>query len=275
MRVAVTGASGLVGYPVARYLAAAGHEITTFGASPVEPFANVSWRLGERPDFFGHDAVVHAAFAHVEGRYRGGEGDDPDGFRNSNLGGTLKVVAAAHDAGTRVVLLSSRAVYGDYPPGTTLEETLPPRPDTLYGEVKLAGEQALTAGDTALRITGVYGPHVPGRRHKWDNLFAAFDAGTPVVPRVATEVHAEDVGQAVDLVLRSDAPPPLLNVSDIVLDRRDLLWSYADWTGRTGCLPDRSDPAGLNVMATDPLRALGWRPRGLAGVGEVIADWPH
>lgn len=275
MRIAVTGASGLVGWPVARHLGAAGHEITTYGGAPVPPFAHVPWRLGERPDFSGQDAVVHSAFAHLDGRYRGGEGDDPEGFRGSNLGGTLKVLEAAHAARARVIFLSSRAVYGDYPPGTTLDETRTPRPDTLYGEVKLAAEQALAEGDTALRITGVYGPHVPGRAHKWDDLFAAFGAGEPVAPRIATEVHADDVGQAVATVLRSDAAPRLLNVSDIVLDRRDLLRRYVEATGREGRLPDRGDPAGLNVMATDRLRALGWRPRGLAGVGEVIADWPR
>ena len=54
-----------------------------------------AYKLGERPDLAGIGAVVHCAFAHVPGRYRGGEGDDPEGFRRANLDGSLALIRAA------------------------------------------------------------------------------------------------------------------------------------------------------------------------------------
>ncbi|WP_375260364.1 NAD-dependent epimerase/dehydratase family protein [Palleronia sp.] len=270
MRIAITGASGLVGWPIARWLAARGHEVTTLGRCPVPGFAHQPWHLGEAPDLSGHDALVHAAFAHVPGRYRGGEGDDPDGFIRANLKGTLTLFDAAARAALRVVFLSSRAVYGAYPPGTRLAEDLPPRPDTLYGEVKLKAERALSGRGTSLRATGVYGPPVPGRAHKWVDLFTRFAAGERPVPRIGTEVHAEDLADAVERVLALETPPAVLNVSDIVLDRHDLLARYARIAGVPGHLPDRTDSAVVSEMDTVRLRGLGWHPQGDAGLDPVL-----
>lgn len=270
MRIAITGASGLVGWPIAHWLGARGHVVTTLGRGSVHGFAYRDWQLGETPDLSGQDALVHAAFTHAPGRYRGGEGDDPDSFVRANLGGTLALFDAAARAGLRVVFLSSRAVYGAYPPGTRLTEDLPPRPDTLYGEVKLEAERALSGRGTSLRATGVYGPPVPGRAHKWAGLFASFTSGARPAPRVGTELHADDLADAVERVLALATPPAVLNVSDIVLDRHDLLSRYARITGVSGPLPDRADPAGVSEMDTSRLRKLNWYPRGNAGLDPVL-----
>jgi UDP-glucose 4-epimerase len=45
--------------------------------------------------FAGTDAVVHAAFDHLPGRYRGGEGDDPARFRRINLDGSVRLFESA------------------------------------------------------------------------------------------------------------------------------------------------------------------------------------
>lgn len=276
MKVAVTGATGLVGHWIAADLLEHGHNVVTLGHTPsAHPTAaHLPYVLGDVPALEGCDAVVHAAFHHVPGRYRGGEGDDPEGFRRRNLDGTLRLFDAARAAGlSRVVFLSTRAVYGDYPPGTRLTEDLPPRPDTLYGDVKLAAEQALAAAGltgVSLRATGVYGPPVPGRPHKWQNLFGAFGRGETLSPRIATEVHASDLAAAVRLALTVPQPPPLLNVSDIVLDRRDLLRRYADLTGGHGRLPLPGDPTQVSEMDTTRLRSLGWRPGGLGALDGTL-----
>ena len=89
------------------------------------------------------DALVHLALAHVPGAYRGGEGDDPAGFRRLNLDGTLRLFDAAGPA--RIVFLSSRAVYGDHRRGETLRETDAPAPDSLYGDDQARGRGARSA----------------------------------------------------------------------------------------------------------------------------------
>jgi nucleoside-diphosphate-sugar epimerase len=259
MHVLVTGATGTVGRFLLPALAKAGHSVTTLGRA-----GDVRWTLEDPTPLPPADALVHLAFAHAPGRYRGGEGDDPATFRRLNLDGTLRLLDSAGDA--RVVFLSTRAVYGDRRQGETLREADPPAPDSLYAEVKLAAEAAVAErGGVSLRATGVYG----GVPHKWQPLFAAFLAGEPVPPRVATEVHGADLAAAVCLALASDARGPL-NVSDILLDRHDLLARVAALTGCPHPLPPRAEGPPPGVMATDRLRALGWRPGGLPALDAFL-----
>ena len=284
MKVLVTGGTGYAGRFIVEALLAAGHAVSVSGRSkPGNGFFSrpVNFLSGDLdPDnaspalFDGCDAFVHAAFHHVPGRFRGGEGDDPQGFRRLNVDGSLALFAAAKKAGvTRAVFLSSRAVYGEQPSGSVLTEETEPHPDTLYGEVKLAVEQGIAAMadesflPTTLRVTGIYGPAGPGQQHKWADLFAEFEAGKNIAPRVGTEVHGDDMAAAVRLMLEVDADTiraagSLFNVSDILLDRHDLLAEYARKTGCADTLPDRADASAYNAMTCSRLKTLGWTPRG-------------
>lgn len=271
MRVGLTGATGLAGHPIARGLVRGGHGVVTFGRRPSSiGLEHRDWSLGQAPNLAGIDAIVHAAFSHLPGKYRGGEGDDATGFLQLNRDGSLRLVEAAE--GRAVIFLSSRAVYGDYPKGTPLSEEMTPRPDTLYGRMKAEVEAAVTATDgISLRATGIYGPPPPGRDHKWRDLFAAFEAGQHVAPRVGTELHGADLASAVRLILdRLPTGHHAYNLSDLVLDRRDLLAAYARITGIDAPLPDRADGSAVSEMNTDRIRALGWRPRGWSGIEDTL-----
>lgn len=283
MKVLVTGGTGYAGRFIVEALLAAGHAVSVSGRSqPGENFfsAPVDFLSGDLdPDnaspalFEGCDAFVHAAFHHVAGRFRGGEGDDPEMFRRLNIDGSLALFAAAKKAGVaRAVFLSTRAVYGAQPPGSVLTEETEPHPDTLYGEVKRTVERGIAAiaDETflpaTLRVTGIYGPAGPGRRHKWADLFADFEAGKDIAPRVGTEVHGDDMAAAILLILEGDADAiraagSLFNVSDILLDRHDLLTAYARLTSRNGEVPERADASAYNAMDCSRLKGLGWRPR--------------
>jgi len=277
VKIALTGASGLVGRFVLRGLASRGHEVVALGRRPVDGAEWRGWRLGGRATFDGCDALVHAAFSHLPGRYRGGEGDDPEGFLARNRDGSLRLFKEARAAGLgRIVFLSSRAVYGDYPPGTELAEDFLPRPDTLYGEMKWAAEQGLSAlagpgfATASLRATGIYGP---GPDHKWRELFNEFFAGRPIAPRVATELHGDDLAAAVVLLLEvpeAALEPRSFNASDITLDRRDLLERVVRITGQEGALPERADAGRVSAMRCDRLRALGWRPGGFEALDVAL-----
>ncbi|TNC68816.1 NAD-dependent epimerase/dehydratase family protein [Rubellimicrobium roseum] len=267
MRIALTGATGLVGQFIAARILAQGHALVALGRQP-SPHGGTHrpWRLHGPAPLDGCDALVHAAFVHVPGRYRGGEGDDPAGFLRANLDGTLRLWEEAR--GLPIVFLSSRAVYDGLPSGTILTEDLPLAPDSLYGQVKLAAETALHArGGASLRATGVYGPPAPGQRHKWADLFDAVARGEPVAPACGTEVHGDDLARAVLLLL--DAPPGPWNCSDLLLDRRDLLDRWTRRTGVAGPLPPRSDRRP-NVMDCSRLRALGWTPGGEAALDRAL-----
>jgi nucleoside-diphosphate-sugar epimerase len=283
MKIAVTGATGFVGHYTVAHLLGTGHEVTALGRRPsLHPAARfTAFDLdAPPPDLSGHDVLVHAALSHVPGRYRGGEGDAPEVFLRRNLEGTLRLFETVRDQGVpRILFLSSRAVYGDYPPGTSLHEDLAPRPDTLYGEAKRRAEEALArlAADglevASLRATGVYGPPVPGLAHKWTPLLGDFARGRPIATRAATEVHAGDLAEAIRLLAVAEPAalsPMHFNVSDFVLDQRDLLAQYAELAGVDLPLPARSDVETVSVMTTERLRRLGWRPSGPARLRETL-----
>lgn len=261
MHVLLTGAGGIVGRIVEPALAAAGHRVTRLGRS-----GDVEWSLDDpAPRLPAADALVHLAFDHLPGRYRGGEGDDPARFRRLNLDGTLRLFDAAGPA--RIVFLSSRAVYGDRRRDQFLKETDEPDPDSLYGEVKLAAERAIGDRGAALRATGVYG----GRAHKWEGLFADYLRGAPIAPRLATEIHGDDVASAVLVMLGSDATGAF-NASDLVLDRHDLLGRVQAITGCPHPPPPRAVGPKPGVMATCRLRLTGWRPGGWPRLEGFLRD---
>ena len=290
-KILVTGGSGRVGRFIVEDLLSRNHDVTIASRNaPSEAFsANVEHRVftlepaadaAELVD--GFDALVHAAFAHLPGRYRGGEGDDVQGFWQRNYLATVRLFQAAARAGVgRGVFLSSRAVYGDQPPGRPVGEHTPCCPDTHYGAVKLACERHLAdlsaAGEMAiasLRATGVYGRARAGDDHKWSGLFAEYLSGRSVSPRCGTEVNGRDLACAVHLML--DLPADKIaghafNVSDILLDRRDLLSLVQRHANSPHRLPNAADPRRCNVAQTDKLEALGWRPGGLDLLESEIA----
>jgi UDP-glucose 4-epimerase len=275
VKVLVSGGTGLVGRYVVEGLLKAGHEVVVGARRPPakDLFSNAigftPLDLGPDRDqstaFDGIHAFVHAAFDHLPGRYRGGEGDDPQRFRRLNLDGSVRLFESARDAGVgHCIFLSSRAVYDGLPTGTALTEQLTLAPTSLYGEIKLACESALASlagpgfATASLRATGVYGDLRP---NKWDGLIADALAGRPVLPRAGTEVHGEDVAKAVDLLLETPQAgihAQSYNLSDITVDTRMILEKLGIPAGVLAF-------AGLaaNEMNADKIRRLGWKPGGM------------
>jgi nucleoside-diphosphate-sugar epimerase len=289
-RVLVSGGTGYAGRFIVEHLLANGYKVTVGSRTAPEPgtfskdVAFVPLRLDPDADqieaFDNVYYFVHAAFDHIPGKYRGGEGDDPQGFQRANLDGTVRLFETARDAGVRrCVFLSSRAAYGPQPPGTVLIEDMHGKPDTLYGEVKLQAERSLLSlcghgfVTASLRATGIYGPAGAGRRHKWAGLFEDYLAGKPVSPRVSTEVHGDDVARAVRLMLESDTVRingETFNVSDLLIDTYEILSTLQRATHCPHPLPAVGDTAICNPMGTCKIEALGWKPGGLELLKETI-----
>jgi nucleoside-diphosphate-sugar epimerase len=280
MKVLVSGGTGLVGRYIVEELLSAGYQVIIGGrraplprffSRPVD-FAPLSLDPDEDDIGAFDDAYffVHAAFSHIEGKYRGGEGDDPKAFHRLNLDGTVKLFEEAKRAGTRrCIFMSSRAVYGEHAPGTELFETMSATPETLYGQVKLDAERALAhlsgpgfAG-ASLRATGVYSDGSP---NKWDRLIDDYLSGQPVSSRAGTEVHGRDLGRVVRLMLETESARisgEVFNVSDIAVDTRDILSPIRHHVDCPFSLPEAADKAELCTMNTSKIRALGWKPGGM------------
>lgn len=287
MHILMTGATGQLGRFIAARLRKDGHQITCLGRAPsdVSDDEFIKWDLDDHETSLpSADALIHCALSHVPGKYRGGEGDDPHGFINSNVEGTQRLFEAAKAAGVRhSIFLSSRAVYAGASEWGVLAEDAAVDPDSFYGKVKNAGELALqvlcdeTFKGTVLRATGVYGVPPGLENHKWSKLFSGFANGDAVIPRVATEVHGADLADAVALLLdkRIDSPEgfDIFNVSDILLDSQDLLKLYADVFSVDAVLPVRS-PGPVGVLDIAKLIKLGWAPGGKTKLEAFIRSLP-
>ena len=285
MRVAVTGATGIVGQFLVARLLAEGVEVRALSrTSGHEAPASVEWLVGDLRDAVaverlvdGVDAVVHCAYQHETGRYRGGEGDDRLGYWRANLLPGIELMERARRAAVpRLVLISSRAVFGGNSParGSVGEDDLPV-PDSFYGALKLALEahaSAFFASDGAcyasLRPTGVYGLVQPVENSKWFDIACALLRGQPLPPaRLATEVHGGDVAAAVWLLLQApaeDVAGRAFNCSDLLVDSRDVMATLAACLDVPVQLPPPAARAPRHPMRSDALRALGWRPGGAA-----------
>lgn len=300
MRVAVTGGTGLVGRFVVNNLLDDGHDVSVLARSVAG-----KERLGARQNLIDfcvgdlnedglvdslladRDAVVHAAFSHLPGRFRGGEGDDPVGFWRSNFVGTVRLIERARRAGVRrVVLLSSRAVFdGLQFRSEKISDQEVPRPTTHYGLVKAASEQLAELYDDidicSLRPTGIYGVTIPLSHTKWWNLLLNhFNGPGDIVadPISRTEVHGADVASAVSLLLTlndTEVHGKSFNCSDIVTSEQRVLElaqrivSHGS-ESQTDDLPPVKKPR--NTMSSNALMSLGWQPGGHQQLLETLSQ---
>jgi nucleoside-diphosphate-sugar epimerase len=213
MAILVTGATGFVGLAVSSHLAAAGEYVIKFADRPPPAQLVADMPAGRHRIVIGDvrevadieracgtdaiDAVVHMA-AITAGPQR--EASAPASIAAVNVGGTIAVLEAmAERKPRRIVHVSSASVYGDAeagPSGTFVAGSTFPKPASLYGITKLAGEQtALRLGDVlcldvrAVRLSAVFGPweHETGVRDtmspQWQVLVHAAAGRPAILPR--------------------------------------------------------------------------------------------
>jgi len=165
VRVAVLGATGQLGTDLAAHFAAAGDEVARLGhdAVRVEDAASVRDALAAaRPE-----VVVNTAAFHPLGRCE----EEPERAFAVNALGARHVARACRELGARQVFVSTDYVF-DGRAGRAYSEEDTPRPISVYGASKLAGEHLALAEAGAsswvVRVSAIYG-RVPSRA-KGDNF---------------------------------------------------------------------------------------------------------
>lgn len=176
-RALVTGATGLVGSHLVERLAADGWEVRALVRSPA-PWLEQAGAVCVRGDVLdarafagaasGVDVVFHTAAAITP---RGGW----ESYRRLNVDGTANAIAAAEEAGARLLHLSSVAVYGPESrfraDGARTSEDTPfgPLPErAYYARSKRESEEMVMAAHAAGRVwaTAVRPDVIYGRRDR-------------------------------------------------------------------------------------------------------------
>ena len=171
MRAVVTGGAGFIGSHVADALVARGHEVHVLDSLSSGKRANVhsGAQLHEADirqdtaDVFAEakpDVCFHLA-AQIDVRV---SVERPDLDADVNVVGTLRVLEAAREHGTKIVFSSTGgAIYGEC--DGPADEDHAREPLAPYGVSKLAAEEYIAAynrlygsGHVALRYGNVYGP---------------------------------------------------------------------------------------------------------------------
>lgn len=281
-RVIVTGGAGFIGHHLVAALTALGSDVLVVD----DLSAGRSDRLPssarfERLDIAGDDiatpiaawrpsTVFHLAAQASVPRSEAAPEDD----LRANALGTLRVIAAARDAGvSRIVFTSSGgAVYGDTP--TRATEASPVRPDSIYGLHKLVGERyvARSGLDHAIvRPSNVYGP---GQDAAGEGaVIAAFTAAARTRSRIVIHgdgtqerdfLHVTDLVAAL-LTLAASTENGTWNASvgrsTTIADLAALVERLAGRPLERGTGPRRPGDVHLSRIASDRLRGLGWAPR--------------
>lgn len=301
MRIAVTGGAGFIGSHLCEHLLRAGHAVLAIDdlsrgrrenlpqGFPLETLAIGAPGIEDRLKAFAPRALVHLA-AQVDARR---SLEDPVFDAQVNILDTVRLFAAAAEAGVeRIVFASSAAIYGD-PEEIPTPEEAPPGPLSPYGIGKLAGEGYLAffarrhgLAGVALRFANVYGPRQESVGEA--GVVAVFCqrllAGQPVTihgdgRQTRDFVYVEDVARACELALES--PPGVYNVATGVETDVRALFARLAAVLRPGSLPEHGPPVTGEPRrsALDPSRAesvLGFRATQELGAGLArTAQWFH
>jgi dTDP-4-dehydrorhamnose reductase len=264
MRVAVTGANGLLGGDAVALLGGR-HEVLALGRGPCRlPAGPHRWAdadLGDGDSVesalrdFCPDAVLHAgAMTDVDACERA-----PEQAWRVNVGGTEQIARACRAIGARLVAVSTDYVF-DGEAGPYGEDDVP-NPRGVYARTKRAGEEAalLLAKDRAVaRVAVVYSGR-PGAKSTFaTQIVEKLSRGEPVrafSDQLVSPTWARNGAEmTLELLLETGHQGVLHTSGATVLDRVDFARRVARRFGLVGeIIPVRT--ADVNLAAPRPLRA--------------------
>jgi dTDP-4-dehydrorhamnose reductase len=274
MRIAITGANGLLGGEAVAQ-AAADHQVLALGRGPCRlPPGRYTWGSADLADghsleaallAFRPEAVLHAGAAtDVDGCER-----DPAGAWRTNVGGTEQAARACAALQARLVAVSTDYVF-DGAAGPYAEEDLP-NPRGAYARTKRCGEEAallLSPGAAVARVAVVYSGRPGAKATFATQVVDKLTRGEPVKAFsdqfVSTTLAASGAAMCLELLLET-AYAGVLHVSDAtVVDRVAFAHRVAERFGLSGeIIPVKT--AEVKLPAPRPLRA-GLRVERAAGL---------
>ncbi len=280
---AVTGAAGFIGSHLVDALLAAGHAVRGLDDLSTGRRENLDPRCKLTVGDVADPAAVRALLDGAAGCFHlaaiasvARTNEDWMGGNRVNLGGTIRVLEAARDAGrVPVVYASSAAVYGDLGAAVAQEDLLP-RPRSAYGADKLGSELHAAAGwhvhgvpSFGLRFFNVYGPR-QDPRSPYSGVISIF--ARRVADGLGIEIHGDgqqvrDFIQVSDVVrhlvaaMHHAGATPGAGVANVctgtgtsVLDLAKLLYRIGGRTPELSFGPARA--GDIRVSVGDPAHAI-------------------
>ena len=191
VKILVTGAAGQLGREIVEAAIAAQHDVSGLSRAQLDVTDAQAVHAAvsrERPDVIVHAAAWTAVDAC--------EGDRDKAFLFNGTA-THHVVRAAREVGAQVVYLSTDYVFDGMKP-TPYVETDTPRPQSVYGASKLAGEQAVDLSlDTVVRIAWVCGYHGANMVKTILRIAAQQDTLTFVDDQIGNPTMADDAARMI------------------------------------------------------------------------------
>ncbi|HUR77877.1 MAG TPA: UDP-glucose 4-epimerase GalE [Acidimicrobiales bacterium] len=163
MRLLVTGGAGYIGSVVSAHLRAAGHQVVVLDnlskghrdAVPAGEALEVVDLLDAAAvravSAVGFDAVLHFAARSLVAESM----EQPVEYFRTNVGGTLNLLDAMRNAGTRRIVFSSTAAVYGAPEQTPITEDAATAPTNPYGASKLAMDQVIAAEAAAVGLGAI------------------------------------------------------------------------------------------------------------------------
>lgn len=150
-KIHVIGANGYIGALLVNYLLASGHIVEVS-----------SYRLPNIPlKSIDANIVIHLAVSGggTEHKPRAGE-NDPEQMRKINIGGMKALMAGLANPRTKIIFLSSTAVYGKFTDSPLVDEKTELAPVSEYGRQKVESENILRNSHfewLIIRPCGIFG----------------------------------------------------------------------------------------------------------------------
>lgn len=150
----IIGANGYIGSLLTNYLRAAGHVVDI-----------AKYRLPNiQKNSIDADIVIHSAMSGGGTIHKPRAGNnDPEYMRKVNINGMKALLAGLKRIDTKILYLSSTAVYGKFDDSPLVNEEHALLPVSVYGQHKVESEAILKQSDfdwMILRPCGVFGPSV-------------------------------------------------------------------------------------------------------------------
>lgn len=311
MKVLVVGGAGYIGMAVSHLLEQAGHAVVRYDnlSQSSDPGDLGVFIHGELADTERLVSVMKeheiSAVMHLAGKISVSESvERPLDYWANNVGGTLSLVQAMHQANVNFLVFSSTAaVYGE-PQFIPLTEEHPVNPINPYGHTKRVVEQLLSdlasAGQlqyVALRyfnasgaIPGLLGERHTPEQHLIPNVIRAALGGPPVQiygsdyatpdgTAVRDYIHVHDLAdahvKALDYLKQGGASVALNLANAKGYSVLEVLAAVERVT--TGLVPCQyaprrlGDPARLIGDSTKARTVLGWTPK-FEDLDEIVAS---